>query len=257
MAALTYQFEDMRLSLAHQTVTIYPRDIDHIDNYLTYIGTNKLTHALKSTVRYVKYDDQDHTNYHDDIYDREDGHIHIQFDCALDEAKLDIILNMFIGLAVISQTEKNEFLIRYREVKQQWNKSVEAPLELLRAKQREFESKAMIDPQYDSPAKACAKVIGQIEQYVSEYGLKKTPETYNRLMSKCNVALTEARWVLGVHRGCKEILLNVLVGVLTFGAAFLVKFAVSGGRHGLFHFKTDSEDKLDLLQSAQHQIVRI
>jgi hypothetical protein len=257
MAALTYQFKDMRLSLAHQTVTIYPRDIDNIDDYLTYIGTLKLTHALKSTIRYVKYEDKDHSNYHDDIYDRKDEHIHIQFNCALDEAKLDLILNMFIDLSVISQTEKNEFFIQYRKVKQLWNKSVEAPFELLRAKQREFKSKALIDPQYNSPANACAEVILQIEQYVREYGVNKTPDTYNTLMSKCNDAINEAHQVLDVHRGCKEILLNVLVGVLTFGAAFLVNLAVSGGRHGFFHFKTDSEDKLDLLQSAQHKIVRI
>lgn len=86
------------------------------------------------------------------------------------------------------------------------------------------------------------KLIFDLKELNRTYSQEKKHEKYKFI---ANNIIDEARPILAQHRGCKKILGNLTLLILTLGTAFIVNKTING--HFLFFQKTDSAKQLDEL----------
>lgn len=93
------------------------------------------------------------------------------------------------------------------------------------------------------------------------YFYHKTPEAYENFKETCQREIDRARPVLEQHRGWKPLLVNVGAAIIGLGILYLLAASINyyktEGRHFFFHFETDSLQKLENLNSAQSQVLRV
>ncbi|CDZ75965.1 hypothetical protein BN59_00227 [Legionella massiliensis] len=141
MPAFTRLCEKVNISLFDDTITLYPKktgktSFHHVHPIFQILMgapamieleceyeeaglVTQRVNELNEPVTFVHRDDADHDRYHQDSFPLDDTHMHMRFAKAIDEPKLEQVLEFFAKHNLISGAEQASFLQDYRMVKQQ------------------------------------------------------------------------------------------------------------------------------------------
>ncbi|MBL7481449.1 hypothetical protein [Legionella bononiensis] len=73
----------------------------------------------------------------------------------------------------------------------------------------------------------------------------KTGQDYQQFKDECTKEINSAKPHLETHRGWKEIFVNLAIGIVTLGLAFVINYSCSKGNAFFFKVNTDSANKLN------------
>ncbi|KTD06848.1 hypothetical protein Ljam_1043 [Legionella jamestowniensis] len=90
-------------------VETYYDEVDRLSNEVLAI---KLEGA-----RFIQREDEKHDSYHNDEYDAEETHHHLQFPYPIDGSKLNLLLKVLEEYQVLSSAEREMFLAAYEQYK--------------------------------------------------------------------------------------------------------------------------------------------
>ncbi|PWY54792.1 hypothetical protein DGG96_14920 [Legionella qingyii] len=135
--AFTHLCKKVNLSLYNDTLTVYPKpslqqsSLPPVKDELSLLFlllfskmncvsaevNNFFMHRSNElgVYRFVHRDDADHYLYHQDDFEMEDDHYHAQFAIAINEGKLDSILDVLQKYSIISEEEHKSFVKAYHE----------------------------------------------------------------------------------------------------------------------------------------------
>lgn len=260
MPALTFLGKDLKISLAHSTITFYPVDGHNFYNDLNqYLIDNRNKETDIS--RFIHRNDVDHDFYHDDSFYLEEDHSHATISNGINKEKLEHLMDFVLNKGYIDQTEKTHFLNAYIQASAHVFDEIDAKLADLKEKTEFLATTAKTDKSYQAAADASSILYTKLSHEVYAYKLHRTPEAYNEFKLNCTQAINNAQEELSKHRGWKEVLFNVSAAVLGLGVFYLVaaaiNYRVTNGHHFFFHVNTDSETKLNEFKEVQSSLLRL
>lgn len=100
---------------------------------------------------------------------------------------------------------------------------------------------------YKSAGEEASWVVFNLRN-LNQWFFKEKRMDYENYKSSALVVINNSRSELEKHRGCKQLLGNLILLILTVGTAFIINKAVNG--HFLFFQKTDSAKQLDGMSQA-------
>jgi hypothetical protein len=133
MPAFTHLCSKFNISLAHNTLTLYPKktgekglayrvnqcfqliglEIVDVEYDLNAVQFDAFDAIGRPT--FVHRDALDHHIYHEDNFNMDDTHYHMKFSRVLDESTLDRIFSIFVQFALVTNEEKARFLTAYKQ----------------------------------------------------------------------------------------------------------------------------------------------
>ncbi|MFA6303796.1 MAG: hypothetical protein WC627_11800 [Legionella sp.] len=135
---------------------------------------------------------------------------------------------------------------------------VKRALNELKHKLLEFDLVKDDEIKYYRAYKACGRILIAAEELCKDYKSGKIKElqvfqnAMNDLLHDKSNKYKDVR-TLSVHRGFKNIILNLILAVLTLGTVFIYKWNEMG-RFSLFHFDTNSKAVINKIGAAVSQI---
>ena len=99
----------------NDVVTIYSKDNSRFDRSITRRiikceATLKLSFDFK---RFIHNSHPNHSDYHQDNFDRSNPHLHVQFAMAIDEGLFDECITVLLDEQLITENEKKRLMIAY------------------------------------------------------------------------------------------------------------------------------------------------
>lgn len=263
MPAFTHLCEKIDVSLAHNTLTIYPKT-DEVRQHLVIALSNPyIPYALGGVPLYSAERDPSHHLYHDDGMDDHLAHVHIRFPSEMTPQKLERLLQLFVNLQFMGPHERDGFLTSFEQAVNAYVNQFNLELANIKSKADEFTLKAIKDPQnYALAASASTRLYLQLKEASEVYFKNKTPEAYDTFKHTCEFEIAEARKVLENHREVwKPIMINIGAAIIGLGILYLLaasyNYYRTEGRNFFFTFDTDSKGKLDNLETVQAQVLRV
>lgn len=254
MAAFTYQAKKARFSLAHNTLTVYtPYKMSLMLSSFKSISAVPVTLHRKDPL---------HKCYHDDSFNRDVNHYHLQFPIKLDTANLQRILSVLVDKNMLTIQEKQDFLNQYTKKIYSSIVSVKKELATLNQKADSLAYKSINEPKiYRYPAEVALRLHQTLDELTETYlQSSKSLEEYQLYKDKSCGAIEQAMQVLNQHRGYKELLINLGAAILGLGVFYLIAASInylnSNGKHFFFKVNTDSADKVEQFASAQSALIR-
>jgi len=127
--ALSAEFENLKLSLTFDAITVYPKYVDGADPETDSMSISKMLKVpeLKFTQSYgvikkaldgneIQEDEDDHPLFHQDGFSREETHTHIRFVQRLTRDQLEkIILPTLVDNGLLLRSEAQAVLVQYDE----------------------------------------------------------------------------------------------------------------------------------------------
>lgn len=287
MPAFTRLCKNVNISVAHNTVTLYippnlpwvplykkiaeskvynPWDpmIKQIWAFDLYDACNPNDPFVKklSPVKPVYRNSLDHDYFHDDTFDRDIDHFHMQFTKNIDEANFEIFLSILVEKKIIDLQEKEGCLIAFRQATQDVLGKFYDELATIQLKALELNEKAEKDPKnYQEAATVANELYETVKREAKVYLKDKKADTYNAFRIRCKEAIDKAKPVLEKHRGWKEVLINLGAAILGLGIFYLIALGINyhstHRAHLFFHCETDSAKKLKQFEDAQAAILRV
>ncbi|HAT2038053.1 TPA: lpg1484 family Dot/Icm T4SS effector [Legionella pneumophila subsp. pneumophila] len=249
MSSFKHSCEKIDINLAHNVLTICPKNREALQR-ITALFNNLYILYFIGGIPSITYDDMDQIQ------------INIKYSQQITDAKLKNTLLSFVNSELISQDEKETFLNELELTKTSFTTQFNTELENIRKKAEELSKKAEVDPyHYESASKAANRLHQELLIASQLYFYHKTPEAYENFKQTCQREIERARPVLEQHRGWKPLLVNVGAAIIGLGVLYLLAASINyyktEGRHFFFHFETDSLQKLENLNMAQSQVLRI
>jgi hypothetical protein len=133
MPAFTHLCSKFNISLAHNTLTLYPKKTGEkglayrVNQCFQFVGFEIVDveydlEAVKIDAfdavgrpTFVHRNDLDHHLYHEDSFNIDDTHYHMKFSRVLDEQTLDRVLSIFVQFDLVTKQEKTNFLTAYQQ----------------------------------------------------------------------------------------------------------------------------------------------
>lgn len=200
MTAFTYLFPQLSLSLAHQTLTFYPKDIHKFRVFLWNNDGETRLKKIGDSLRTIRNDCENHKFYHEDSFDSNTPHYHITFPFELDEEKLKLILDVLVQDDLISSDELDSYIKTYTEIKRDTEEEFHVTLQGLSDEQILLERQAQKEPQkYSVAASACKELHQQIQENAQRYFTKKDLTNYNLFFNNSRTQIEKARPALEQH----------------------------------------------------------
>lgn len=254
MAAFTHLCSKVNISLAHNTLTIYSKT-DRLNLPLDIFS------SINAIPRGIVRRDLEHMFCHDDTFDPEMIHYHLEFPVTIDSVKLSEILTILVGEGHITSTEKLSFLADYTIAVDGAIDTFNKQLKKLENKSRYFTKEAEINPaKYKEAARNCAELYNSLSKAATNYSANKSLETYELFKKKASQAIELAKPELAKHRGCKKILLNIAAAILGLGIIYLfaasLNYISTKGEHFFFHMNTDTMDIIENYTAAHLALIR-
>jgi hypothetical protein len=258
MSAFSYLCQKINISFAHNTITIYSKN----NKYLSL--TREQFTKFNVIPNVIRSHDPHHNYFHDDAFNRKKVHYHFQFPMQINKAMLAELLDVCIELSLISSKEKNGFLVVYEttlktSVDEFWN-----GLFALEEKSCQLIQYAKADPKnickhYSEAAETMKILYETLKAEATKYMHNKSLNTYEHFKKTCNTAIEKSKPQLEKHRGCKQVLANVIAAILGLGVIYLVAAGINyyntGGKHFFFQFKTDSIELIEKFKVSQAALI--
>ncbi|MFA6302668.1 MAG: hypothetical protein WC627_05995 [Legionella sp.] len=254
MAAFTHLCSKVNISLAHNTLTIYSK-MDKL-----YLPLDIFS-SINAIPRGVVRQDLEHNFCHDDTFDPEMIHYHLEFPVTIDSVKLSEILTILVGEGHITNTEKQRFLADYAIAVDGTIDTFKKELKKLEYKSEYFTKKAELNPaKYQEAAKNCVALYDALSKAAANYWTNKSLQTYELFKKKAAEAIALAKPELAKHRGCKKILINIAAAILGLGVIYLfaasLNYVYTKGEHFFFHMNTDTLNIIDNYTAAHSALIR-
>ncbi len=142
------------------------------------------------------------------------------------------------------------------------------PLRILSAQEQLFNDQLKVlkkkvealDRDKREPYKTTFKVAEQLCNNLTDEGARyfageQTQSRYNVFNEECTKHINSARPVLETHRGWKELLGNIAAAIVGLGIFYVAAIVINKAvNHKFLFFKTDSEEKIDLMKKRIDQI---
>lgn len=267
MPAFTHLCKKVHISVAHDTVTLYDRSTSEnplLDEGEFDYNPNDPQDPFVSrisSVRPVHRNDVDHHYFHDDKFDKENVHYHMQFKQNIDELSFAEFLSILLEKKMIDAKEKDSCLQAFRQASNDAPEKFREELIRIQIKSLELAKNAKTDPKNYKDAAEAADTLYQTLKDEAKYLQENKAEGYGQFHRNCREAIKTARDKLQHHRGWSKIFLNLGAAIVGLGVFYLVAIGVNyhrtQGKHLFFHCITDSEKKLNQLQEAQEAILRV
>lgn len=267
MTAFTHLCKKANISLHDNTITLYPkRKGTKKIGYYPEVSRASRHHAeLGKKVTFIRRKDVGHDHFHQDVFDRENQHFHMQFERTIDEPDLRDILDFLLRHKVITSQEKESFLKDFNHISQQ--DPIEEILNLdaftteldhVKAKAESLEEKAKTNKDYEAAAKSASILCLELKNALED--LLQNPQTIAKIhlfKASVNASLDKASIELRHHRGWKEVFINIGLAIGLVGVGYLVwgLYNLSQSeRFTIFRPNTESMNKLNDLQEATSKI---
>lgn len=101
---------------------------------------------------------------------------------------------------------------------------------------------------YPVKGKAAKDLHDALNTAFKSFEEKKTP--YSEFKEQCDKAISPAKEILAIHRGWKEIILNVLAAIGSFGGSLLYQHQQTNGKHLFFTVNTDSMNIVENIEQS-------
>lgn len=249
MSSFNHSCEKIDISLAHNVLTIYPKNKEALNTLKKLLNNLYMFYFIGGIPNFTSNE-------------MEQIQINIKYSSQITDTKLGNTLLAFVNHEVMTHTEKEVFLTKLNDAKTAFMTQFNTELENIRKKAEELSKKAESDPsQYKSASEAANRLHQELLIASQLYFFHKTPEAYENFKQTCQIEIDRARSILEKHRGWKPILVNAGAAILGLGILYLIAASVNyyktEGRHFFFHFETDSLQKLEKLNVAQSQVLRV
>ena len=220
MPAFTQIGALVNISVMQDTVTLYPAPLS------TSLQRERMHWAVQDTIRdvnpkrCVKRDNPDHELYHQDAFNREELHFHLQLRNLVDEIVLNGFLSALKVHGIISPIEHTRCLVAYHRANHPSDDAQSETLEtLFYAQMTTLETKAweLRSRGHTKTKKRVDLLIRHLTEAFDAFSIAdKTAEKRALFQEQCSMLIEDARSDLDTHRGFKQIFsaLFYLIGLI-------------------------------------------
>lgn len=204
----------------HDTITLYPAPLS------TPLHVQKIFWAIQDAIRdvnpkrCVKRSDTDHELYHQDAFNRENRHYHLQLRVHVNEIVLNGFLSALQVRGIISSAEQTRCLVAYHRANRLSHETESETLDTLfyehmttlETKAWELRSRGHVKSK-----KRVDLLISHLTKAFNAFSTSdKTAEKRAQFQEQCSMLIDDARAALEIHRGFKRIFsaLFYLIGLI-------------------------------------------
>lgn len=250
MPAFFQTCEQVDISVAHHTLSVYPRSKEHLIYINTMLNNPYIKYSMAQSGGYSAGIISDS----DDIFN---SYIEVKFPSHINENILHQFLIILAGFHVISSDEKERVIHAHCAASQNMREQFKNALNCVREKAEKLAKKAEKDPaNYELAAETASQLHEKLHDAAEYYFNNKSAENYEWFKCVCQYEIVEARKVLDRHRGWKPFLINLGATIASFGVVNLINYFHNNGNL-FFQLKTESSLQLDKLERAQMHFVPI